>query len=128
MGIPSSALSDVTIDLDKSSASGPTVIEFTIWNDLKGDGTRVNPVAAALQLQTMAANQDPQLQGTSYLSGMQVLDQSTTEPDQTASSAASGTSSVAIIAGAVVGGVVVVGAVAVGAYFIVKKKRSGGWM
>jgi hypothetical protein len=40
LGIPASAISDVTIDLDQSSST-QTVIEFTIWNELKSDGTRV---------------------------------------------------------------------------------------
>ena len=85
LGIPTSAISDVTVDVNLSSAS-QTVIDFVIWNDLKADGTRVDPVAASLKLKQLAEANDPSLAGTSYLSGMAVIDNGAAAEDSGAAS------------------------------------------
>jgi len=69
--IPSSALSDITVLLDDSTAT-ETHVQFTIWNDFYLGGGRVDPIAVAQQLQTMADSDDPRLH-TATLTGMRVL-------------------------------------------------------
>jgi hypothetical protein len=88
LGIPASAILEITIDLDQSTDT-QTVIQFTITNILKGDGTRVDPVAASLKLKNLIATNDPSLSSTTYLAGVQIINSSSETTTDDASSGAS---------------------------------------
>lgn len=72
LSLPNGAIKNVLVDMDKSTKTGGTVIEFTITNFKKSDGTYVDPMAVARSLQEKVANNAPELQNTQYLSNMKV--------------------------------------------------------
>jgi cellulase len=71
LAIPKAALKDVTVDFDRCTET-TTVVQFTITNSKKNDGSYVDPIAAAFSLKTKADNRAPELDNTFYLKGMQV--------------------------------------------------------
>jgi hypothetical protein len=69
LDIPVSAIDKVEVQLDQSSDNPPsTVIVFVITN---ADG--VDPIAKARELKQLAESNDPKLQNTQNLQGLEVL-------------------------------------------------------
>ena len=100
---------------------------------MKADGTRVNPVAVALDLKDLVQNNPAAFSGTQYLQGIQVVDGSSSETPAntvTDSSSASG-GNMGIVIGAVVAGIAVVVVGAIVGFIIYRKKKNSsgsGWM
>jgi len=124
LGLPQDAISNIQVDLDKSSDDSTTV-NFILKNALKSDGTRVDPIAAAYKLREMAQNNDPLIQTTAMLQNMQVNgveQQQTEEPDNNFVQ-----SQAFVIVIACVGGAVLI-AVAITITVVVVRKRRNTWI
>jgi hypothetical protein len=72
LGLPLGAIKSVQVDLDKSTDT-LTYVQFLIVNALKKDGTRVDPVAASIQLRDKAAAKDSAIQNSLMLQGLEFV-------------------------------------------------------
>jgi len=126
LGIPQTAIQNIQVDLDQSSAS-TTVVHFILINakvtDAQGTTTTVDPIAAAEKLKELAASKDPAIQTTTLLANMEV--NSVVQQDEESPSFVQTSTFIIIIA--VVGGVVLISAAVAVTIVIVKRKGRTNW-